>query len=157
MMIFLFLLWQTPFVPESFQIPTQWEQPGFVLEPINSEHAALDFDAVMASKTMLHKLFGPHWPDEAFTVDKNREQLRFHEVDFQKRRGFTYSVFTAQKDKIVGCVYLYPHESEASVVTVTYWLRPDQTLKVPVFVAALKHWIKNQWPFEKVTYLGPTL
>src|SRR5437773_1308230 len=68
----------------------------------------LDYDAVMASKDMLHLRSGGSWPRDSFTLAENLADLQGHEADFHARRGFTYTIMNPGETQCLGCLYIYP-------------------------------------------------
>ena len=56
------------------------------------------------------------------------------------------------ESRVLGCVYLYPHE-EADV-EVRMWVRGDAWSEGldPLLEQAVRGWIDEAWPFERVLY-----
>jgi len=51
------------------------------------------------------------WPDDRNVVDNLRD-LRRHADDFENKAGFTYTVLDSATGEVIGCVYIYPDDSE---------------------------------------------
>jgi hypothetical protein len=86
--------------------------------------------------------------------EENLRDLERHATDFRERRGFTYTV---QDDAgaAIGCVYIYPAETDADA-DVRSWVRADHSyLDLPVY-DAVSGWLRELWPFETIDYAPRT-
>jgi hypothetical protein len=148
-----------PFVPPEFEPPAGLTHPRFVLEPLGPQHNERDYAAWTSSMDHIHATPGfteSTWPHE-MTLDENRADLERHERDFAGRTGFTYTVLDPDDRDVIGCLYIYPLKEEPGA-HVTSWVRARSAeLDVPL-AEAVADWLKADWPFERVLYLGrPTL
>ncbi|HEY8601285.1 MAG TPA: hypothetical protein VIL85_22835 [Thermomicrobiales bacterium] len=96
------------FTKDNFHVPTELRTDEFLLRPIRAADAALDYEAVMASKEYLRPWEGTGWPADDFTVEDNRADVvklaRWHAA----RERFTYTVLDPTETQCFGCVYIVP-------------------------------------------------
>lgn len=135
-------------IPPGFDIPTVKKFDTFQLKAIRESDAERDFEAVMESRVRLRAIFGEDWPKDDFTLEENRADLRKHQESFIRRKSFTYSILSANGDRILGCVYLVPRRlSEATVI---FWIRDSALGTHPesLIRKELESWLKSDWPNE---------
>ena len=139
------------FVPADFDPPVRFETERFVLVPLGVEHNERDHEAWMSSIDHIHATPGfpdGRWPRE-MTLEENERDLARHAQHFSERKGFTYTVVVG--DEVVGCVYIYPSDG-AEDADVRSWVRASRAeLDVAVY-EAVKSWLADAWPFERVDY-----
>jgi Acetyltransferase (GNAT) domain len=107
-----------------------------------------DFDAINA-RVAPDGRFEP-WLDT--TLEQNLVDLGWHQKEFQLRRSFAYTVVRPDESQVVGCFYLYP--SDEADAEARLWVRReawDEGLDPPL-EEALREWIAERWPFERVTW-----
>ena len=144
-----------PFVPEEFAVPRELVTAEFRLEPLGPQHNAADYEAWTTS--MEHIRGTPGFPDGSWpremTPEENLGDLRRHADDFARRAGFTYTVLAVPRDRVVGCVYIYPaKDGPAGAADVSSWVRADRAeLDVPLY-DAVSAWLADAWPFTEVRY-----
>jgi hypothetical protein len=91
------------------------------------------------------------------TLEENGADLERHARDFAARRGFTYTVLDPERRDVIGCVYIYPIR-DAPGAEVSSWVRADRAALDIALAEAVAAWLRDAWPFERVTYTGrPTL
>ena len=143
-----------PFVPADFVPPASLDTPQFRLEPLGPQHNEPDYAAWTSSIEHIRGTPGypdGNWPD-ARSIDDNLRDLRRHADDFERRRGFTYTVLDAATGDVVGCVYIYPDSSGPRRAEVKSWVRASRAeLDVPLW-RAVSDWLGDAWPFEFVAY-----
>jgi RimJ/RimL family protein N-acetyltransferase len=141
-----------PFVPDSFEVPTSFAGPGFVLEPLGPEHNERDHEAWMSS--ISHIRSTPGFPDGSWptpmSLERNRRDLEMHARDFEMRRGFTYTILDDQA--VIGCVYIYPSDRAGHDAEVSSWVRASRAEMDTVVWRALTEWIGKTWPFSRPSY-----
>jgi hypothetical protein len=144
------------FVPADFEIPLSFVHPKFRLSPITVADSQLDFDAVMASASMLRRQFGGAWPDDDFSELENRAELVIHERQFVNREAFVFSMKSPDESRVLGCVYIVPGDRPTFDAVVTFWVREDEPdIELPSVVRdQLQQWMKTQWPFGRVSWDG---
>jgi len=85
------------------------------------------------------------------TLAENLHDLERHADDFERRLGFTYTVLD-DGGRVVGCVYIYPSQSDSRVAQVRSWVRADRAeLDTPLH-DAVAAWLSSQWPFGESRY-----
>jgi hypothetical protein len=95
------------------------------------------------------------------SLDGNLRDLEEHARDFAGRRGFTYTVLSAEDD-VIGCVYIYPatgHEPGGTTgrqAAVRSWVRADHAALDPVLYESVLAWLERDWPFDSVRYAPRT-
>lgn len=140
------------FVPEGFQPPTTLVTSRFRLEPLGPEHTVADLAAWTSS--IEHIRGTPGYPDGdwppvgGMSLEANRADLRRHAADFVARTGFTFTVLDPQDD-VIGCVYLYPADSEEHDVSVQSWVRADRADLDTPLADAVAAWIDTHWPWQR--------
>ena len=144
-----------PFVPTDFSPPQPPTGHGFALIPLRLEHNEGDLAAWSTSVDHIHATpgFSGHpWPDEPMTLERNAGDLRGHEIDFARGRGFTYSVVSENDAEVIGCVYIYPSAKEDVGADVRSWVRASQaTLDTPLYQTVVE-WLRTDWPFSTFDY-----
>jgi RimJ/RimL family protein N-acetyltransferase len=145
---------QPPFVPPEFVPPSSLVTDRFRLEPLGPQHNDSDYEAWSSSVEHIHATPGwetSSWPDDR-SLDHNLRDLRRHADDFEKRRGFTYTVLDPAGGEVIGCLYIYPDEDEQHDARVLSWVTASRAeLDVPLW-RAVTDWLERDWPFERVAY-----
>jgi hypothetical protein len=145
---------EAPFVPSGFVVPLALATELFRLEPLGPQHNDSDYEAWSSSVEHIHKTRGwetSSWPDDRSVLDNLRD-LQRHAGDFENRTGFTYTVLDPATDDVIGCVYIYPDDSEQYDARVLSWVRasgPDLDVQLWRAVTA---WLADDWPFERAAY-----
>lgn len=129
-----------PFYPEDAPVPAGLRTNEFVLRMLAATDVDLDYDAVMASKEMLHLRSGGSWPREGFTLAENLSDLQGHEADFHARRGFTYTIMNPDETQCLGCIYIYP----LSVILRRAGVDETVVAKVGDEVAEASFWVRQE-------------
>jgi RimJ/RimL family protein N-acetyltransferase len=157
------------FYPADAPVPAARVTPNFRLEPLNSSHVELDFDALMSSRPRLNLWSGDLWPRDDFTLAENLADLEGHDSEQRAREAFTYTVLDPSGQQCLGCVYINPlgefldqlgvpaadrPELVDDDALVTCWARASA---VPAgletrLVAALLDWLAREWAFQRVTF-----
>jgi hypothetical protein len=86
------------------------------------------------------------------TLADNLGDLVRHAGDFAARRGFTYTVLEPDADVVVGCVYIYPTHAPGFDAQCQSWVRADVAPLDAVLYRAVRSWLDDAWPFERVDY-----
>src|SRR5262249_58831764 len=87
-------------------------------------HNDSDYEAWSTSLEHIHGTPGwetSNWPDDRGKEDNLRD-LEGHADDFEKRKGFTYTVLDPASDDVIGCVYIYPDKSEQDGARMLSWV-----------------------------------
>jgi hypothetical protein len=146
------------FVPVGFDPPTSLVTDRFILEPLGPQHNEADRAAWMSS--IEHIRSTPGYPDgrwppaNGLTLEENLKDLRRHADDFARRVGFTFTVLDPGSKDVIGCVYLYPPESEEWDVTAQSWVRADRAELDGPLADAVARWLATDWPWQRVDRCG---
>jgi hypothetical protein len=143
-----------PFVPSGFVVPLALTTEHFRLEPLAPQHNDSDFEAWSSSVEHIHTTPGwetSSWPDDRGLVDNLRD-LQRHAADFESRAGFTYTVLDPATGDVIGCVYIYPDDSEQHDARVLSWVRASRPELDVQLWRAVTAWLADEWPFERVAY-----
>lgn len=144
-------------------VPTGLRHERFVMTPLTTDTAALDYACYMASPDVIRTHSDGRWPLEGFSLSDDLELVAQHEDDHVRRRAFTFVLLTPSGTEALGCVYLNPLREYLSraeapshlvdrtppdTAMVTFWLRQDQqdTGLPEVVVEAVNDWILDEWP-----------
>jgi len=146
-----------PLVPADFEVPLSLETERLRLRPLCAGDAVKDYDAVMTSAERLKTVFCPidTWPD-GLTLEQNLKELAWHEIEFQKRKSFAYTVVSLDESRILGCLYFYPTSRGGHDVEVSLWVRASEaeTGLDGHLYETVRRWIAEAWPFATPAYPG---
>ena len=143
-----------PFVPSGIVVPLALATESFRLEPLGPQHNDSDYEAWSSSVEHIHMTPGwetSSWPDDRSLVDNLRD-LQRHADDFENRAGFTYTVLDPATGEVIGCVYIYPDDSEQHDARVRSWVRASRPELDAQLWRAVTDWLSDEWPFERVAY-----
>ena len=145
-------------VPDDFKVPEKLETNQFRLRMLTVNDVVKDYEAVMTSIDHLRGVFGEKstWPSKDLTLEQDLIDLGWHQKEFQRRTSFAYTVMDPQETQCLGCIYIFPSENPDHEVEVYMWVRQSEYEKGldPVLESTVKNWVKNEWPFQKVSYPG---
>ena len=140
-------------VPEEFDVPMEFDGPGFRMEPLGPQHNERDHEAWMSSIDHIRSTPGflpPYdWP-APMSLEANLADLEGHARDFEARSGFTYSILDG--DDVIGCVYIYPSGEPDHDATISSWVRASRAEMDPIVDRSLSTWIEETWPFGAPLY-----
>jgi hypothetical protein len=150
-------MYNRPIVPLDFKVPVELRTHRMKLRPLTLQDVDKDYEAVMSSSNRLRTLFNPDrdWP-EGLTLEQNTIELGWHQVEFQLRTSFAYTVVSLDESRILGCTYIYPAIKSDYDVEVTMWVREseaDTGLDEHLF-EAVYDWITQVWPFKNPAFPG---
>jgi hypothetical protein len=143
------------FVPCGFVVPLAPTTEKFRLEPLAPQHSDSDYEAWSSSVEHIHMTPGwetSSWPDDDRSVVDNLRDLQAHADDFKNRAGFTYTVLDPATAEVIGCVYIYPDDSEQHDARVRSWVRASRPELDVQLWRAVTDWLADEWPFERVAY-----
>ena len=153
------------FVPEDFVVPDGLIARDFRLTPLGPQHNEADYAAWTSSIDHIRATPGfreGNWPHEMSLTDNLRD-LQRHARDFAERRGFTYTVLSISTGDVIGCVYIYPPDSQGPgngerrlQASVESWVRADHAALDPAVHAAVGAWLERDWPFDSIEYAPRT-
>ena len=147
---------RTSFLPDSFEVPDSLTTDIFHLRMLSIDDVDNDYEAVMESKELLRVLFDGSWPHDGFTLEENLSDLEKHQREFEQREAFTYTVVNLDDSKVIGCVYIFPSDSEDIDAVVYMWVRQSEYDKGldPILFDTVRKWLVEVWPFDRVSYPG---
>ena len=150
-------MYNTPIVPANFKVPVELVTHRMKLRPLTIQDVDKDYDAVMSSANRLRTIFDPggDWP-EGLTLEQNAIELGWHQVEFQHRTSFAYTVASLDESSILGCMYIYPVIKSDYDVEVTMWVREseaDTGLDAHLY-KTVDDWISQIWPFKNPAFPG---
>jgi hypothetical protein len=138
-------------VPDDFEVPTEFEGPGFRLEPLGAEHNERDHEAWMSSIDHIRTTPGfenRSWP-RPMSLEENLGDLIQHSTDFEQRAGFTYSILDG--DQVIGCLYIYPSSDPGYDAKVSSWVTAARAGMDENVWRTIRDWL-DDWPFSAVDY-----
>jgi hypothetical protein len=144
------------FVPDTFKVPGELIKESFVLKPLRTIHAEMDYQAVMSSVDHLTGVIGRgDWPGD-LTLEENRYALAGHEWEFKNRIGFVYTVMNKSETEVIGCVYIYPSRLDDFDSEVVLWVTGKEFNRGTddLLYKAIIDWMEKEWPFENIIYPG---
>jgi hypothetical protein len=146
-------------LPDTFVTPTGFTTETYTVRMLTINDVVKDYEAVVTSIDHLQGIFGsriPLWPSKDITLEEDLIALGWHQLEFQKRTSFAYTIMSQDERECIGCLYFFPSEKEGFDVDVYFWLRTSTFAKGldPVIFTRIKSWIRHEWPFTKVAYPG---
>jgi len=145
-------------VPEEFQVPEKLETDKFRLRMLTVNDVVKDYDAVMTSVDHLQGVFGTDstWPKPDLTFEQDLIDLGWHQKEFQKRSSFAYTMVSLDESECLGCMYIYPTDTEGFDAKVYLWVRRSEVKNGldQILFETIKKWMNDEWPFEKIEYPG---
>jgi hypothetical protein len=133
-----------PLVPADFEVPLGFETDRFLLRPLTIHDVVKDYDAMISR--------GP--TNQALTLEQNLMDLGWHQVEFQRRSSFTYTVMSLDDGRCLGCVYVYPSKTARVDADIHMWVRGDEqeTGLDGYLYDTVRRWIDEAWCFQRVAY-----
>jgi hypothetical protein len=133
-----------PLVPPDFDVPPGLETDRFLLRPLTIHDVVKDYDAMISR--------GPKTKD--LTLEQNLMDLGWHQVEFQRRSSFTYTVMSLDGERCLGCVYVYPSKTEGVDADIHMWVRGDKhgTGLDEYLYETVRRWLAEAWCFSRVAY-----
>ena len=162
------------FVPAQFVVPLEYSFKELSLIKLVPDLVESDYEAVMGSRlsSNMSSVFAANdvWPSASMTIEEDVLDLRRHEIEFDLRLAFAYTVVArrARDDvalpRTLGCVYINPatrvnYDAEVFWWSVSHGLAPSDDGWSAATLAAdveemVRSWIAEAWPFEAVAYPG---
>jgi hypothetical protein len=150
-------MYNPPLVADDFSLPQVLETDHMRIRPLTAGDTVKDFDAVTSSSERLRTVYDPggEWP-LGLTLEQNAIELGWHQVEFQLRTSFAYTVVSLDEAEVMGCVYIYPTRKPDFDAQITMWVRQSRVaegLDEHLF-ATVEAWIRDCWPFANPAYPG---
>jgi hypothetical protein len=148
-------------LPSNFEAPTKLAYEDLIARPLTRKDLLVDMQGVNSSIELIHKTRGGSWPQEAVTEDFNLLDLSWHEAEFRDHQSFAYVIYD-NNGLYIGCFYLYPmgFRTELSEETIDYDIDASWWVTTKAYEngyykklqTALKQWLADEFPFDKVYY-----
>lgn len=141
-----------PLVPDDFEVPLDFDGPGFRLEPLGPVHNERDHEAWMCSIDHIRTtpgMEGRSWP-APMTREENLADLEMHARQFDDRSAFAYSILDA--DDVIGCLYIEVCRDAEHDADVRSWVRAGKAALDAVVWQAVSRWLESEWPFRSYSY-----
>ena len=118
----------------------------FNLNILSPEIVEEDYAAVVESSEVLLGIFGHSWP-ENLTLEKNLEDLKKHEAEFQNKVAFAW-VIRSLDGEYLGCAYFVPKPGLQGEGEVFTWIRKrvDRLELLKEFNSHFDLWLGSQLP-----------
>ncbi|MBA2453222.1 MAG: hypothetical protein H0V47_08635 [Chloroflexia bacterium] len=159
------------FYPGGAPVLDELRTSDLLLRMLTTEHAEMDYEAVMESQEQLRRFSAGSWPTPDFTLEQNIEDLEEHEREHHERIAFTYTVMNPDATRCEGCVYINPWQQalahrfidatmdDVAIVeheaVVTFWIR-ESSLERELdrqLVHGLLDWFDAEWSFSRITFM----
>jgi hypothetical protein len=89
------------------------------------------------------------WPTP-MSLEANLSDLEGHADDFERRRGFTYSILDGVE--VIGCLYMYPAKQPEHDAHIRSWVRESRAPMDSIVWREVSRWVDDSWPFEAPLY-----
>jgi hypothetical protein len=150
-------VYSRPLVPDGFVVPERLEGDGFHLRMLTIHDLVKDYEAVMTSVDRLVGFMDPDddWP-LGLTLEEDLIDLGWHQREFTRRASFAYTVMAPDERACLGCVYLLPTGAPDYDAQAFYWVRTSEVARGldERLGAALRAWLTEGWPFDRVAFPG---
>jgi len=154
------------FIPNDFN-PPNLIKDNYIARKLTAKDVELDYEAVMSSIDIIHKMRGGKWPTQGLTIEDDLIDLSWHQREFEFKSSFAYTVMNKDETKCLGCIYFYPTSagmsdaasSKDSEVDISWWV--TQKMYDQGFYEKLsfdiKEWVEKEWPFKKIFWANKKL
>lgn len=119
-----------------FHPPSGFTKDQFCLFFTDDSFYEEDYKAVMDSKEILRIWSQSSWPEDSFTPQENKEDLKHHIEDNQTHSAYGYMIFSADKKKCLGSVYVNPLQPVAD----NYSMTDNEKAALTKFDARIDYW-----------------
>lgn len=142
---------------KQFNPPSGFSSNKFTVFFTNEQFYEADYKAVMESKEILRIWSQSEWPEDTFTAADNKEDLKLHIEDNQNHSAYGYMIFTPDKSKCLGSIYINPissivdnyimTDSEKNTLKkfnarIDYWTISGQEKEI---IHELQNWLLEEW------------
>jgi hypothetical protein len=154
--------------PDRLPVPAGFAGPGFVVRAQSLRDAALDLEAVMASKAELRAWSDSDWPSDGFTLAENVADLEGHLADHAADLAYGFSVLTPDGARLQGSLYvdgtagcLEGRVADAATrarvaaldARLEYWLRTGTPAALEeAFLRGVLAWLRDAWWFRRPAF-----
>ena len=139
----------SPWIPPD-SVPPSLQTERFVLEPLDSRHAELDFEALMSCRERLREeLQWGNWPPPDFTLGANRLDLTRHYGEFQRGEAFAYTVLSPDQSRCLGCIYL-ERGPQIDAAQFAFWVVDNAIEMESYLFSEILRWVHTAWPVKRI-------
>lgn len=160
-----------PFKDHTLSVPPGMKTDAFLLRPILETDAKLDYDAVMESREFLRKWEQSSWPEDDFTVEANRKDMRKMRKRHLSREAFGYTMMNLSETQCLGCDYIFPNNAnmyaKAKITSldgsqwmdvsaaVYFWVRKSRLADAldRDLLGALSAWLEQDWNYKSHVFV----
>ncbi len=93
---------------KSFVAPIGLETEAFVIFPTDVLYFESDYLTVMRCRKPLRLWSQSDWPEDSFTAEQNKQDLQAHVEDNEKHSAYGYMIYSPDRTKCYGSVYVNP-------------------------------------------------
>jgi RimJ/RimL family protein N-acetyltransferase len=157
------------FTQEGHSAPKAFKTLELSIRPIRASDAEADFAALMDSREDLRRASRSPWPDDHFSVERNRDDLARHQTEHEAGDAYTYTVMDPEERVCLGCIYMVPlpaHlmrigaddeaiESAAwDAAAIYFWVRSTKLREgfEAELLSAISSWMAREKAFSRVLY-----
>lgn len=143
--------WSAEFSP-----PRELDTPWIHLEPLDPRHTPLDFAAFMSCREFIREsLHWGSWPRPDMTLERNLADLEGHAQNFINHKQYTYTVMTADRSRVVGCIYMDPvrgNPASPRRMDLAWWVSKSELGRDldRHLLGAVLCWLRSDFPFDVV-------
>lgn len=135
---------------KSFSPPQSLITDSFQLFPTDIEFYQTDFEAVMKSKEMLRIWGLSNWPEDSFTPEENKEDLKHHVQDNSDHAAYGYMIYSRDSKTCLGSLYVNP----LPPVKENYHVSEIDKSLLDQFDARLDYWVTSGSGLESLITEG---
>ena len=145
---------EEPFVPSGFVVPLALTTEHFRLEPLGPQHNDSDHEAW--SSSVEHIRMTPGWETSSWPTTAawwtTCATWKGTPPTSRTGTGFTYTVLDPATGDVIGCVYIYPDDSDQHDARVLSWVQGSRSKLDVQLWRTVTDWLADEWPFERVAY-----
>ncbi len=93
---------------KTFEPPSGFETETFVIFPTDASYFEPDYLTVMKCRKSLRLWSQSKWPEDSFTAEQNKQDLQAHVEDNLKHSAYGYMIFSCDRTKCYGSLYVNP-------------------------------------------------
>ena len=148
-------------------VPRIHQTANFTFRPLAPDYTALGFEALMVSKPMLRQWLNSAWPDDDFTLERNRADLQRHYDEFQNGEAYAYTVLNPAESRVEDAFYIDPLvqslrwfnvpeevccEISDDEAHVAFWIRSNRLADESLLFHDIMRWLDNDWLFPHTSF-----
>lgn len=150
---------------DNYLVPAWNDESQYQVFPTDSNFFESDYEAVMDSKEELRIWSHSTWPEDDFTPEQNREDLKLHEEDNHDHSAYGFMIYDKGLEHCYGSLYIYPISRlldyylvssedigtlEKLDVRADFWLRSGDEAHHQKIAIEIKNWLQNIWKVKGV-------